>query len=238
MQLKNATITSSESHNRQILSDVVLEDCTFDGLAGLTPDWENPDPSLRPTVRNVSLKNTKAYAGYLEGAIIEDIVLDTTKAGKAPVFLRGNVYKHVKLVGQLAPIEIRGKVFPPIGFDRKEQERIMSAWDIANKKYYQSVDWALDITEASFGSFSVSGVPSHLIRRNPEDTAVVTRESALRAKLNEIPFKRGLFKVSIEWLLEDGYDDQLLVACRRSKRYQDDLYDLQLLRDAGIADVN
>lgn len=69
-------------------------------------------------MRNISLKNTKAYGAYLEGAVIEDVTVDTTAAGKAPIFLRGNVYKHVKLMGRLGPIEIRGKMFPPIGFPK------------------------------------------------------------------------------------------------------------------------
>jgi hypothetical protein len=191
---------------------------------------------LRPTIRNVSLKNTTAYACGVEGAILEDIVVDSTKAGKAPVFLRGNVYKHVVLKGRLGPIEIRGKVFPPSHWPIEDQQRLIAVWDKANAEYYTGVDWALDITNASFGSFSISGVPSRLIRRDPENTAVVTLERAKAGTWRNLALKRGLFFVVINMLLDDGYPDALLIACPRSTRFSEDLEDLELLRRQGIAE--
>jgi hypothetical protein len=186
-------------------------------------------------IRNITLRKTNAYDTNLQGANVEDVTVETTKAGKAPLFLRGNAYRHVVLTGRIGPVEIRGKVFPPLALSDNEQERIMTEWDKANAAYYQNVDWALDITQASDASLSISGVPAMLIRRNPENTAVVTRERALGWKWQETPFNRGLFGEVIYALLRDGYDDVVLIVCPRSKRYQDDLEDLQTLRDAGVA---
>jgi len=112
---------------------------------------------------------------------------------------------------------------------------VMSVWDQANAAFYATVDWAIDITEATYGSLSISGVPTRLIRRKPENTAVVTRQAALEGKWKDLTMKRGLFNVVIAWFLEDGYDDVLLIACPKSKRYEDDLADLSILRDAGVA---
>lgn len=235
-QISDRFFLDGPKHDRQLIADYVLENCTFDGWVGLTPNWSNPDPSLRPTIRNVTLRNTNAYSAYLEGVIIEDVTVDTTQAGKAPLFLRGNAYRHVTLKGRIGPTEIRGKMFPSLNLPREEQERVKTEWDRVNAVYYETVDWALDITEAVYGSLSISGVPARLIRRNPENSAVVTRERALAGKWRNIAWKRGVFETAISWLIEEGYDDTVLIACPRSKRYKDDLADLKLLRDLGVAE--
>jgi hypothetical protein len=227
------TFDAPHYHNRQLIADLRLERCTFNG-AGMTPEWAKPDPLRRPTFRNVYLRDVRADHAHLEGAIIEDVTVENMKAGKSPLFLRGNAYRHVTFRGRIAPLEIRGKVFP--GFTRPEAEaRVTSFWDQANAAYYTTVDWAIDISEATYASLSISGVPTKLIRRNPQNTAVVTREAALTGRWKNLVMKRGLFKVAISWFVDDGYEDMLLIACPKGKRYEDDLTDLAMLRDAGIA---
>jgi hypothetical protein len=112
-------------------------------------------------------------------------------------------------------------MLPPHDWPNAEQERVKAEWDNANADYYKTVDWAIDITQASFGSLSISGVPARLIRRNPENTAVVTRERAVAGQWRDLPLRHGLFKVVISWFLDDGYEDVVLIACPRSKRYGD-----------------
>ncbi|MCO6512352.1 MAG: hypothetical protein J5I65_16325 [Aridibacter famidurans] len=223
-------------HDRQLLSDFVLENCTFEGGAGLRPDPFKNDPNVRPKICNVTLQNTNAYSASLEGAIVEDVLVDSTKAGKAPIFLRANAYRHVTLRGRIGHLEIRGKAHPSINFPEDERKRIESLWDAANAEFYKTVDWALDITEASFGSFCISGIPTKLIRRNPENTAVVTRHRALTRDWKNLPYSHGVFRTGISWFLEEGYEDKLLIACSRGSRYRDDLEDLKLLREAGVAE--
>lgn len=233
--LHDCTFYDGPRHNRQVIADLSLENCTFEGWAGLMPDWSNPDPALRPTLRNITLRNTNAYSAFLAGAIIEDVNVHTTKAGKGPLFLRGNAYRHVTLTGRIGRTEIRGKMFPSLNLRNSDQERIIGEWDKANAIFYQTVDWALDITHASYGSLTISGIPARLIRRNPENTAGVSREQAIAGKWRDLPYKRGVFKIVISWLLNDGYEDVLLIACPESKRFKDDLADLHLLREARIA---
>lgn len=163
------------------------------------------------------------------------MVVETTRAGKGPLFLRGNAYLHVALRGRIAPTEIRGKMLPPLDLPKDERKRIMAEWDTANAAYYENVDWALDITQASYAALSITGVPARLIRRNAENTAVVTRQCALDGKWRNLEYNHGLFQITIWMLLEDGYDDDVLIACPRSKRYKEDIEDLQMLRDAGVA---
>jgi hypothetical protein len=227
------TIGQGPRHDGQVFQDLHLKNCTFES-ATLIPDWSDPDPRRRPTVRNVLLQDTRAYSGSLEGVILDDVTVENTRAGKGPLFLRGNAYRHVTLKGRIAPLEIRGKMFPP-SLRPESAARISAAWDHANAEFYATVDWALDITQATYGSLSISGIPTRLIRRNPANTAVVTRERALEGAWRGLPWRRGLYDVVISWFLDDGYPDVLLIASPRSTRYDDDLADLQLLRNAGIA---
>lgn len=235
--IRDCEIKESTTHHGQIIENLVLENCTFEGGAGIELDSSKPDPARRAIIRNVSLKNTRVYSAEVEGAIIEDVAIDTTKGGKAPLFLRGNAYRHVTLRGRISHTEIRGKVFPSYwDFSEADQQRIMLEWDLANAKYYENVDWALDIREATYGSFSISGVPTSLIRRNKENTAVVTLDRARTGEWRSLPYKHGLFFTVISRLLDEAYPDCLLIACPRGSRYQDELDDLALLRDAGIAE--
>jgi hypothetical protein len=223
-------------HNCQVIADYALANCTFEGFAGFVPDWSNPDPRLRPTIRDVTLWNTNACSAFLEGAIIDEVTVNTTKVGKAPLFLRGSVYRHATLKGRIGRIEIRGKMFPPLDLPKEDRERIEFMWDLANAAYYQTVDWALDITQARYGSLSISGVPAKMIRRNPENTAVVTRERAMSTSWQDIPVKNRLFSNVISQFIGEGYDDVVLIACPRSKRYNEQIADLQILRDSGAAE--
>src|SRR5262245_1841819 len=129
--LSERELVDGTRHNRQLFADYALDNCTFGG-AGLQPDWSNPNPSRRPTIRNVTLRNTIVLNAFLEGAIVENVTVDTTKAGRVPLFLRGNAYQHVILKGRVGHTQIWGKMFPPLHFTDEKRERIEADWDKAN----------------------------------------------------------------------------------------------------------
>lgn len=244
--IRDKTFVKRLWHDGQLIADYCLENCTFEGPAGLVPRWSkwfirsHPDPRRRPTLRNITLRNTNVYDGDLEGVILEDVTVDGTKGGRSPLFLRGNAYRHVILKGRIAATEIRGKFFPPLWDDSKfpdaVQQQIRAEWDAANAKFYEQTDWALDITQATYGSLSIEGIPARLIRRNPATTAVVTQQRALEGRWRDLEYRRGVFHWIIGRLLEEGYDDVVLIACPKSKRFKDDLADLETLREAGVAE--
>src|SRR5262245_17380858 len=231
--IRNRVFEKGFPHKRQVIRDLRLEGCTFDGWAGFMPDWTRPDPKKRPTVRNVTLKDTNAFGAFLDGAIIEDVTVDTTKAGKHPLFLRGNAYRHITFLGRIGHLELRGRINPPLEWPDDDRLRVIEEWDRANAAYYKDVDWAIDIRQATYGSLHISGVPARLIRRNPENTAVVTRKRALAGKWRNLPFSS--FHIAISMLLDDGYNDVVLIACPQSKKYAEDLAELATLRTAGVA---
>lgn len=95
-------------------------------------------------------------------------------------------------------------------------------------------DWALDLRRAELSALELRGVPSRLVRRDPETMVVVRRERALDRRWQALPI--GAFSVSIGSMLREGDDDVVLIAGRRSRRFREELAALQLLRAEGIAE--
>ncbi len=110
------------------------------------------------------------------------------------------------------------------------------AFDEANAQYYETVDWALDISEARFYECDIRGIPARLIRRDPETQVVVTREKALMGKWKELDLSKTYWATGIQFMLNRGDRDVVLVAPKRDPKYPDLLDGLKLLRDAGVAE--
>lgn len=226
--IEDTTIEDVIEHDGQQFVDLEFNRCTFRGAALIARQLSLTDPSRRATIRNVQLNDCISHSASLDGAIVEDVRIHNLKRVHMPLFLRANAYKHVKLSGKIAAVEIRGKIGV---FDDSHDD----LWDSANRAYYHSVDWAIDISDARFASFSISGVPTCLVKRDLEITAVVTRERALEGTWRELAYNSGLFSVVISALIEEGYDDTLLIACRGSSRFKDQLEDLDMLRKERVA---
>jgi hypothetical protein len=96
----------------------------------------------------------------------------------------------------LDQVVLRGRVgsFHLTPFPLRDSLLARRAFSEANREFYASVEWALDITELSAtGQLELTGVPAHLIRRDTASQGVVYRsrvETALgrleRASAQEI----------------------------------------------------
>jgi hypothetical protein len=108
----------------------------------------------------------------------------------------------------------------------------------ANRDYYATVDWALDIREAEFKDFDCRGVPSRLVRRDPETQIMVTRERVLGSG-DQIaaggPFWQSWLKL---FLQDEWYADGILVAPNRDRRFKELAEGLRALRRAGVAEAD
>ena len=52
-----------------------------------------------------------------------------------------------------------------------------AAYDSARAAFYESVDWALDLSAADFGGeTSIDGIPLRLVRRDPETQVIVAAD--------------------------------------------------------------
>jgi hypothetical protein len=106
----------------------------------------------------------------------------------------------------------------------------------ANRDYYKSVDWALDISGAEFTDVELeeSGIPAHLVRRDPETQVVVTRKSVEATNWRRACGESALW-VGIERFLATGFSDTVLVAAKRGRRFAADVAALRNLRAIGAA---
>jgi hypothetical protein len=112
------------------------------------------------------------------------------------------------------------------------------AFDEANANYYANVDWALDISEARFEEGEIQRVPAKLIMRDPETQIIITREKALKGVWKQLDLSKTHWATSIEFFLERGDEDVVLVAPKRHPKYPQLLDGLKMLRDAGVAEPN
>ncbi len=91
--------------------------------------------------------------------------------------------------------------------------------------------------EAEFAEADLRGVPGHLVRRDPETKALVTREQAMRGVWRAIDLSGTHWGVTLELLARDGQvGSEVLVASRRARNFRALLDGLKHLRDAGVAE--
>lgn len=110
------------------------------------------------------------------------------------------------------------------------------AFEEANRAFYASVDWGLDLREADFDEVDLSGVPGNVVVRDPRDQALVTREAALRGEWRQLDLSGTWWGIALEDLVRSSFSSAALIAPRRHKKYKRLVEGIQQLRDAGIAE--
>ena len=193
-------------------------------------------PGDRPLLRNVRVVRCHVTASDLPPVIVEDCEIDT-------VWFHRGIWGPQRIVGcAFRRVVIRGNVTGSVAFTpgpaipglRAPRNAVDDPYVAANRRYYQGVDWALDISEASFTDVEFSsGIPSDLIRRDPA-TQVILRRSGLddgewREKVTDT-----LATIWIEDLLRSGFDDTVLVAGKRNRSFSKVMASIASLRDAGL----
>ncbi|MGA7991866.1 MAG: hypothetical protein WCC53_10575 [Thermoanaerobaculia bacterium] len=153
------------------------------------------------------------------------------REGRIPLFLAGVVFRHVTLKGRVTSFKLQAS---PSFNDSRAQ---VALWQAANRAFYASTDWALDISEAHFTSApDLHFVPGALVRRDPVSQALVPRRALAGIALTSLPWGGSALRVALEWFLADSlYEDVVLVAARGSSHFQRDLAALAMLRERGIA---
>lgn len=211
-------------HCRQgsdLTGPLILERCRLQGCsAGHTTDLNQ-----RPVYRNVTFTKCEQTGCSLYGGIVEDVLVDGLKSHTLFQSF-GTAFKHVTLRGRV------GRIMLSTDIGRtKERYR---ACEEANSRYYETVDWALDISQAEFTEADIRNIPTRLMRLDPETQAVVSREQALDRRWKTLPVD-GLLKGTIEHFLERGFPDQVLVAPKRSKEFEVLLDGIRVLVEEGVA---
>lgn len=217
-----------DRNSGKTFSDLEFHRCYFESCR---ISWTR-DPRRRTTVRNVKIIDCEQRGCALDAAVIADILVDGFKTDT--LFQTwGAVFKHVTLRGKLGDLMISPYTSVFIARAMKNFS-VQKPFDEANRLYYSSVDWALDIREAQFEDADLRGVPGMLILRDPETQFLITREKALDGKWKEIDLSGTHWKTSIEFFLETNLDSNVLVAPKRHPRFRPLLAGLWALRDAGV----
>lgn len=210
----------------EIYSDVELIRCRFESC-GLSV---TRDVRRRSTFRNIRLLKCEQRGSAIEGAILEDVFVDGFKTN-ALLQSWGAVFKHVTLRGRVGRVMISPAVSAGLAAPQEQRE-----FDAANAAYYAKVDWALDISEGEFEECEIQRVPAHLVCRDRKDQIVVTRGKAMRGSWRDLDLSKTHWRTSLEFFLERGDADVVLVEGKRNKKYNDLLDGLKRLRDAGVTE--
>ena len=212
-----------------VLENMFFEDCRFSNCAlSLTKD-----ASMRSVVRHIGLKNCSANGCGIGPAIFEDVDVSGLATNDL-LIIWGALFGRVKLSGAIDKIKINH-----FAHFSDRAVAIQKPFDDQRIAYYNSIDWALDISEARFKEFDVRGIPARLIRRDPETQVVVTRDRALKSGwLEKLSPSNKLWPFMIKLFLSDCDLDMVLVApLGAPKKKRDDLIrGLHELRAIGVAE--
>ncbi len=224
-QLVDSTISLRPPTGLHHLADLDCVRCTFSNCH--VPSGGSP--AHRFHFRNVRLRRCIHHACWIEGAILEDVVVDSLKRfGRDPLFVRGCAFRHVTLRGPVSFLLPKPHVY-----DRQTGAPV-EAFFRANQLFYQDTDWALDITEAQFGGLvTFAGIPPHLVRRNAASQFVILRTAAAEIAA---AYPHSVWAIIAEDLMSLGLTGTVVAVGSRSRTYSRDVAAAQVLREQGLAE--
>jgi hypothetical protein len=214
----------SDRDSGAVVRNLTFRRCHFERCTSCSSD-----PALRPTVRNAQLTDCSQLACSIGGTILEDVVVDGLNADREVLYTGGAVFKHVLLRGKIDSVFIT----PVVSAARL---RIQEAFDRANARYYDGIDWALDISHGEFLDLAIVGVPAHLIRRDPETQIVVTREKTTSRDWKSIHIRNKLWRMALSFCLRGAAQSVVLVAGKQNPEFPDLVADLRMLQKTGLAE--
>jgi hypothetical protein len=210
------------------LSDCQFERCTF--YQGRLPEAASPDDLHR--VSRSSFESCTAVQCHISTLVLDDVLIRDLKIERGG---RGNMlivwaalFQRVTLAGHVGSLKINLEPRPLAKMPR---------WFEFYKRFYSSVDWAIDIRDTDFKlGMEFHWVPGSLVRRDPETQVLVTREKLKKCDLRALPV-RDITRVEFEWFLERSPFDDVIIAAFPSERGRNDkLHDIATLRELGLAE--
>ncbi|GAA2517269.1 hypothetical protein Ahu01nite_084340 [Winogradskya humida] len=131
---------------------------------------------------------------------------------------------------------LRGRIGQLIlgGPARSLPSEMFEAFSQALLEFYRDVDWALDISDATFADATIRAVPGELIRRDVGRHFLIRREN--RDAVLSMPDAPGLAKAYFRDFDLTPFDTMIAVAAQGSKNFEKQLADLQWLRERDLAE--
>ena len=175
-EFRNRTLESLHDHNSgRTYAEASFFSCHFQSS---TMYCETVDIGRRTHVRDLKFYDCSHAGCAIKGCIIEEVLVENFKTAKM-FHTWGTVFKHVTFKGRIGRVMLSDLFEMPF---KGKITSVQRAFEKANAEYYSRVDWALDISQAEFDDFDCRGVPSRLVRRNPETQMMLTRERVLAHK--------------------------------------------------------
>lgn len=193
---------------------------------------DSKDLSKRVRLLNAEVSGCSIAACSVRAAIVEETMVDGLKtSGLFQTWAA--VFKHVTLKGKIDRLMF-SPFFQP-GYPESQFQRVVARM---NADYYSGVDWALDIRDAEFKDFDCRGVPSRLVKRDPETQVMVSRDRVLNC--GEAIRAGGQYWESwLKLFVQDGwYGDGILVAPKRSPKFKELVAGLHQLRRHGVTEAD
>jgi hypothetical protein len=205
--------------------DYELDRCTLDHVE----TRPRRDPAKTVVLRRIRARRLLGRFCEIQHALLDEVEVEGLKIVSG-LFVRGCIFRHVTLRGRIEgdiDVRLRPFFYPDPDLSPQDAQR----WDAHAARFYESVDWAVDLSQADLShSLSLPGVPSRLVRRDPRRSAVVNGDRArARDRSRRSPWDG--------WLA--AFDDAPLadmVLFAGKKREAEDMAGLDELRELGIAD--
>lgn len=205
-------------------ADVSFVDCKFERCrtpAGLL-DAPPSGPSFI-TLERARFERAKSNVQQIGLLILREVLIEDWHTGREPVFVRNCLFDRVTLRGFI------GDVLVQTAWKAVGNAELEVALD-----FYDCVEWAIDIREAKFGSFTLTGVPGDKVRFDPERHCRVLVDE-LRTNDAWRDFPEALVDTIEDWC-ELPTDSFVSIAGERSKYFDDWKREHALLRKHGFAE--
>jgi hypothetical protein len=211
--------------------DLSLDGCTFHACHLPFPsrlgEWNH--------LKNLAIRDANQINCSLDGALIEEVSLHNLKrTGDAPLFFWGCVFSRVTLSGKISALKINRS----ISVGAPQRAEMQPEWDRRVRQHYDATEWALDISNASFGGgVSFEALPGDKIRRDPETQILVGRAALAEADWESLDYQRTAINIELGWFLGGSQFDSVVLAARTGSKFaKQDLAVFKSLREAGIAE--
>lgn len=192
-----------------------LRRCEFIGCALSQSD----DPDLGLVIRDVTVTRCIVKRSHMHGVRLDNVVIDGLATSSTPNF-SGCAFRHVTIRGRIG-----GLLFLP-----PDQQ---SAFTDSIMRFYESVDWAIDISRAEFTSVNFFFVPGDLVRRDAETQYLLRRERFADVDLSELPLRA---RIEVGRFELTPFDSIVAIAPKRSKHFAEIKADLDVLRRMALAE--
>lgn len=206
------------------ICNMELVGCRFDACQLINHD----SPPKRTVIRNVHLIDCTAEACNVNAALLDTVTVYGLKHQGRPLQLLGVAFRHVVLKGEFDRIFI---------WPECRSGDLEKAWLETNAKFYTGarVDWAIDISGGEFRECDIRGIPVSLIRRDAATQVILSRAKLDSPKWTRLEFHDGLPMIVRTSMMTFGLDDTIIVAPKRSARFETYLANFEILRKAGLA---